>query len=68
MIKNYSVKYGNHPLKFFEKKEKMIKWICKKFGEQAALDVREWKDDFEGRELGETYVSKDENFAIVSVL
>lgn len=30
MIKNYSVKYGNHPLKFFEKKRKNDKMDLQK--------------------------------------
>ena len=65
---SYSVASNESETTYFKSKEKLIYWIRDRFGIDAALKVSKWKDDFEGRELGESYIDDENGFAIMSTM
>ena len=64
----YSLRINQDPIIFSSNKEEMLKMISDKFGNEAALNVSKWDDDYEGREFVESYIGKNHSFVIISIM
>lgn len=60
-----SKEYGK---KDFINKELLLRYLFDRFSLEAVEKVKEWKDDFDGREHCESYIDTENSFAIISLL